>query len=105
MHMGDYELFIASLASLGEVEVGAKLAQGVWANEHKSWAEQWLRAKVAEREAENAMASIATAREANVIAASNARSARSAKSAAWVAALAAVVAEICAVLVIAAHKH
>lgn len=98
--MGDYEQFVASLASLGEAEVSTKLAQGVWANRHKDWAVAWLRARAAERDSSNTKSALETAQEANTIAAANLRASRSSKNAAWVAAIAAVVAAICAVVAI-----
>lgn len=102
--MGDYDEFIASLTSLGEAEVSTKLAQGVWANRRKFWAEGWLQARAAKRDAGNTKVGLETAQEANAIAAANLKASRSSKNAAWVAAIAAIVAAICAIVAIVYSK-
>lgn len=102
--MGKYDQFIAMLASLGETEVRARLAQGVWANRRKTWAEQWLLAKGVEQDRSSQGATISSAQEANATARASFKVARSAKNAAWVAAFAAVIAAIFAVLAYAASK-
>ena len=103
--MNEYEDFIASLAALGEAEVRTKVAQGVWANKRKFWAEGWLRSKETEQAGYNQATALAlaaddtaAAKKANEIAQSNLEATRSEKNAAWVAALAAVVAAIFAAL-------
>lgn len=102
--MGKYDQFIAMLASLGEAEVRARLAQGVWANRRKTWAEQWLLAKDVEQDRSSRGASISSAQEANATARASLKVARSAKNAAWVAAFAAVIAAIFAALAYVASK-
>jgi len=102
--MGTYDEFVATLASLGETEVRARLAQGVWASRHKTWAEQWLHAKGVEQDRRNQGATISSAQDANATSQASLKVARSARNAAWVAACAAVVAAVVAVLVYVASK-
>jgi hypothetical protein len=103
--MSEFEDFTASLALLGEAEVRKKLAQSVWANKRKSWAEHWLQSKEAEQVAHNQAATLlqgtedsAIAKKANEIAQDNLAATRSAKNAAWVAAVAAIIAAVFAAL-------
>ena len=97
--MSDYHEFIAILIELGEAKVRVNLADGLWANRRKSWAEQWLRGEELKLDVATKVAGVSSAREANVIAQLSLNAARSAKNAAWVAALAAVIAAVVAVLV------
>lgn len=103
--MSEFEEFNATLQSLGEDDVRTKLAQGVYANKRKSWAENWLRAKEASHAAETEAAALSlagegnvTAREANNIAKENLKAVKSARNAAWAAAIAAIIAAACAVI-------
>jgi len=61
--MSDYQEFIAGLVELGEAEVRAGLAQGIWANRRKSWAEQWLRDQEFKLDVAAKAAGISSARE------------------------------------------
>ena len=97
--MSDYHEFIAGLVELGEAKVRANLAQGIWANRRKSWAERWLHDEELKLSAATKVAGVSSAREANAIAQSSLNTARSAKTAAWVAALSVVIAAVVALLV------
>jgi hypothetical protein len=39
--LSDYDSFIKSLESLGEIEVSSKLSQGIWSSQKKKWASDW----------------------------------------------------------------
>lgn len=101
--MGEYEEFVENLSALGETEVRSKLAQGVWANKHRSWADSWLRDAQASRVAEIAAAGVNAAKEANAIARKSVAAARSSRIAAWVAAWAAIAAAAVAVVALVAR--
>ncbi len=103
--MSEFKDFNASLEALGEAEVREGLAQGIWANKRRSWAEHWLYSREAERaahhqEAEFALATedSATGKEANEIAKASLEAARMSKNAAWVAAAAAIIAAVFAAM-------
>ena len=96
--MQDYEKFIENLDLLGETAVRSKLAQGIWCNKRKIWAESWIKEKSVANISVNNKIQQETAIEANIIAESSLSAARSAKNAAWIAALAAVVAAISTII-------
>jgi hypothetical protein len=103
--MDEFEKFIETLVALGEEEVRRKLSQGVWANRHKTWAQDWIDNLDASRATDRAEKDLALSAEANDIARSALGVAKSAKTISIVAMiLSAVVAIVVAVIQFVGQK-
>lgn len=103
--VSDHDNFVTDLRQIGESDVSAKLAQGVFAGKHKSWAEQWLQEAQTHGQVVRDMETLALAREANVIASKSLSTSKSAKNAAWLAAVVAVCALVISLLALFADGH
>lgn len=68
MPTSEFDDFIQNLASLGEEKVRQNLSQGVWANRHKTWVQDWLTNLESSRTSQRAEKDLALAEEANEIA-------------------------------------
>ena len=77
--MSKFDEFTETLASLGEDAVRRKLSQGLWANQRKTWAQEWLDNLDASRAHKRAEKDLALSEEANEIERSALEEARSAK--------------------------